>query len=194
MVCSILFFLLGVFFGQGHQSEGQMIRIKSEARPDPVEDVQPQLNFYSEMLEPDRAFADSAESNQAPQRREEEPSALPGNQQAAVGPTENAGVVEPEPPSVAKEEEAPPEVNRNRLYTVQVAAHRTRDEAAHVVSLLAAKGYSGKIVDPTAAIRFYRVCVGETESQTEALSLAERLQEAGFRTYVRPSAVGDSSN
>jgi cell division protein FtsN len=180
--CSIFFFVVGVFFG---------------SRQVGVQPVQ-------EMTSQESTLGNTRAGGQGTELAGQELET--GGGPASTKETAQPGILSEDIPAVPIEQgsEAPPTsevaespdpVGRSqtatRLYTVQVGAHRTRQEAEQVVQQLSTKGYSSRIVQPSGTVPFHRVCVGETISRQQADSLAEQLEKDGFNIYVRPVETGE---
>ena len=71
------------------------------------------------------------------------------------------------------------------FHTVQIGAVRTEAEGRELLGRLGARGHRGRIVPPSNSGGFYRVWVGEFESEAAAHEMEENLKSDGFSTYLR---------
>ncbi len=136
--------------------------------------------------EPDEAASSSTEPDEAATLSTEretaarEPDAATGTSVTRETPT--AKPVEPAG-SPSREAEEPGGAD----YTIQVAAHSSREEAQQTLIRLEAKGFEARIQPPTAQLgdHYYRVWVGEFDSIEHARTRETELKAAGFLTYIR---------
>jgi len=74
-------------------------------------------------------------------------------------------------------------------YTIQVGAFGTEEAAQKMLSQLSAKGYSGRIEQPSrGADRYFYVWVGEFTSTEPASRFQTRLKADGFQVYIKRTA------
>lgn len=151
-------YLIGLFVGRSYQEASFNDAGIAEASLEPVEDLSTQLEFYEQL-------SDEAEKHRSETRlSDQEPpvEVEAGGGSSAASPL---GVV----------------------YTIQIGAHSTEEEARELLIKLQARDFHGRIRSPLASERpkYFRVWVGEFDSMQEALALETRLKEAGFYTYVR---------
>jgi cell division septation protein DedD len=153
-------YLIGLFVGKSYQGRMLTDAEIAEATMEPVEDLSTQMEFYDQLSDGPTV---SAPENQ--------PSA--GEHLEAVA-------------EEAREEEtavAPAGI----MYTIQLGAHSTEEEARQLLMKLEAKNFSGKLRVPSGneQPRYFRVWVGEFSSMEAAQPVEAQLKEAGFYTYIR---------
>jgi cell division protein FtsN len=109
----------------------------------------------------------------------EEEAIKKGNEKLSPGESSADSIL----PSSQSTEKA--KVSRGNSYTVQVAALRSVAEARSEVKRLLSKGYDARVVEPGLRGRYFKVWVGEFQSEEEIKETETELREAGFSTYVR---------
>ena len=169
---SVLVFWFGVWFGSLERPVSPPAEKASNRAPQPVR-RQPQLEFHTELARP------NPDSSQSPTLGEANTPETPVP--AAVEQAEAAG------PS----SQPPQSVPARTFFTVQVAAVRSEAEARHEVLRLSARGHRGRVIRPAPGELYFRVWVGEFDSEEEAEKMEATLKQAGFSTYLRE---GDSPN
>lgn len=97
------------------------------------------------------------------------------------------GVNAPKQPKPEQAAPKPESQEGGAHYTIQVAAHSSKQEAQQTVLRLEAKGFGARIQPPTPDLgdHFYRVWVGEFDTIEEARAKEAEVKSAGFLTYVR---------
>jgi cell division septation protein DedD len=193
-----VFYLLGLVIGRSQFSLGPAearVAPPVQARPEPVRDVKPELDFYQRIMA--RSGSESEPAAKPPPAVEIRgletdtppvPEAL-----AAPVPTEAPPVVLPldEPPVVEPTAGVPAvaQAPAPDVYTVQVGALVSVADARAVLTRLQARGFSGIVQPPlTKEDKFHRVWVGEFDTMDEARRMESRLKASGFQTYVRKTA------
>lgn len=184
--CALGFFLLGVYAGRSFFPAAPPVT----ALPvDPArgESAKADLNFYKDLVPPD-----------ADKTRPDEPG-------QPAGPATGAAVPEGSPSAATPSGDAPAggapaekttgaAPSPRRFVTVQVGALSTMGEARQMMIRLEAKGYLGRLVEPAEPGDFFRVWVGEFDSEAEARGLEERLKSDDFPTYVKTVKEPAGSN
>jgi cell division protein FtsN len=178
-----IFFLMGLWIGKNHLAADSGAQF-SELAEQPLEDVQPLLDFYGEF----------AESEAAPKALERWPET-----QAKADPPAPISEVEAQPPAppapvVQEEEERPTSAEavqeHERLqtgpYTIQVGAYSLEREARDLLNRLQDFDFTARIQapQPGGPDSYYRVRVGRFGSAAEARPMEAELKAKGFPTYV----------
>lgn len=181
ILASILgFYIVGLLLGQDRLAThgiagGEEERASVEPAPaaGSPEETETDLGFYDSLSQPsDREESEPTVGQEVADR--DESSVVTGE----------AGSSEPEARRVESDLEA---VDPGDAYTIQVAAHRQREDAQQVRMRLQSEGFPARIVDPFGgeADPYYRVWVGGYSSREEAEAVVAELKAAGFLTYVR---------
>jgi cell division septation protein DedD len=74
------------------------------------------------------------------------------------------------------------------VFTIQVVASRTRQDAETLVKILRGRGFPVFLVTPESAHvsdRLYRVQVGPFASRNEAERVRGKLSQQGFKPFIR---------
>jgi cell division protein FtsN len=156
-------FVLGLLIGTG-SVEREEVR-PAEPSYEPVEDLEAELDFYDELSKPIEEVESKAPA--VILKRDPKPKA--------------------KPEIVTEGRASSPERNIGKNFTIQVAAHSTREEAEQLLIRLSTKSFEGRIREPDtgAGDKYFRVWIGEFSSAGEAETYATQLKEAGFHTYIR---------
>jgi len=164
----LLFYLLGLFVGRSHFVEAKPNEEVFSLSAEPVEDPKSGLGFYDRvMISPDTEQNEPIDALLPPSRQNEE---------------QTGG-------SSVKVEEPILEV-----YTVQVGAFTSREEAHQMLVRLEAKGYSGVLSPPAGQDPHYRVGVGEYGTDRDARATETLLRKDGFLTYIKKIKVARQQN
>jgi cell division protein FtsN len=181
LVCVAVLFLVGLELGRDRMTAAsaqprESVPTPSGSSADPGEGS---VEVYGNL-------AARTPSTSEPAPSAETPAEVPQVIRASDGQTPKP-VSEPSEP-----QESPPPVKtepkgHSAGYTIQVAAHSSRQEAEQTLLRLEAKGFTGRIQAPKAGTgdRFYRVWVGEFETLEQARVQEAEVKAAGFLTYVR---------
>lgn len=156
-------FVLGLLIGTG-SVEREYVRPAGSSY-EPVENLENQLDFYEELSKPIEKV------------QRETPVVI--LERGSKPPPEPA--VESEKPRTAAGRDS------EKPFTIQVAAHSTREEAEQLLIRLGTRSFEGRIREPdiSSGDKFFRVWVGQFSSMDEAETFAGQLKEEGFHTYVR---------
>ncbi len=156
-----LFYLLGLFLGRDHFVEARTTDGRLSLADTPVQDLQPQLDFYQRLMVPSEPEQESAPSED-------------GSPVAAE--------VSWEDPAEALEDSS---TSPAEPYTVQVGAFTAEVDARQILVRLEAKGYPGALRHSSSQDPYYRVWVGEFKTVEEVGEMNELLRQDGFLTYIR---------
>lgn len=153
-------YLIGLFVGKNYQGVTPSDAEIVKATMEPVEDLSTQMEFYEQLSD--------GPTVKAPENRPSGGDEL----EAASEETSEVGVAA-----------APAGI----MYTIQLGAHSTEEEARQLLMKLEAKNFSGRIRGPSGNEQpgYFRVWVGEFSAMEAARPMEAQLKEAGFYTYIR---------
>jgi cell division protein FtsN len=186
LICGC-FFLVGFMEGkrQGYQAGAQTA---SEAASKP---------FREESLPQDSNPA-AAEPGSKPAKEDAEAQQLNWYKNVS-GQGEKPGITPPAPPDQssrkastetlpAKTTAKPPAASPPAApssYTVQVGAFRHKDQADAEAKMLRAKGFECRIEAPQSPDALYLLKVGKYRSRADAAAMKLRLEQNGFRAFIK---------
>jgi len=156
-----LFYLLGLFLGRDHFVEARTTDGSLSLADTPVQDLQPQLDFYQRLMVPSEPEQESAPSQDGSHVAAEV------SREDSAGPVKDLSTSPVEP------------------YTVQVGAFTAEVDARQILVRLEAKGYPGALRHSSSQDPYYRVWVGEFKTVEEVGEMNELLRQDGFLTYIR---------
>ena len=153
-------YLIGLFVGKNYQGVTLSDAEIVKATMEPVEDLSTQMEFYEQLSD--------GPTVKAPENWPSGGDEL----EAASEETSEVGVAA-----------APAGI----MYTIQLGAHSTEEEARQLLMKLEAKNFSGRIRGPSGNEQpgYFRVWVGEFSAMEAARPMEAQLKEAGFYTYIR---------
>jgi cell division septation protein DedD len=195
-----VFYFFGLVIGRSQFSLGPAqarVTPPPMARPEPVRDVKPDLDFYQRIMAPSGSDSQrTAKPAPTVEIRDSDQEAAPTLEPPpASSPTEGVPAASPreEPPVAALPVDLPLRAGQETapdVYTVQVAALVSVSDARGVLTRVQARGFSGVVQPPlTKEDKFHRVWVGEFDTMEEARQMESRLKASGFQTYVRKTAA-----
>ena len=164
-----LFYLLGLFLGRNQFVEARPKEASVPMAGTPLEDIEPELDFYQRLMGPSATGSDSPVSE---------------NESSAAPP-----VLEEIPTTTG-----PSATLRFDVYTVQVGAFTAEVDARQILIRLEAKGYASALMSPSDSDPYYRVSIGEFVTDQEAMGMEERLRKDGFLTYIKRIQVASSAH
>ncbi|MFZ0430059.1 MAG: SPOR domain-containing protein [Acidobacteriota bacterium] len=181
LVCVAVLFLVGLELGRDRMTAASAAPARGTvAPPEPASNsADSPVELYENLTAPSPSPVEPTPSRTA---------------SADVPSDEPAAEAEPTKPSPPVSKPAVPagssaaEQNKTPAqYTIQVAAHSSRQEAEQTLLRLGAKGFTGRIQEPKAGTgdRFYRVWVGAFDTLEQARAQEAEVKAAGFLTYVR---------
>lgn len=183
LACVAVLFMVGLELGRDRMLAGTTTPDRAAAESEdspragqgPVE-VFGDLSSKEGTTSPDEAATSSTE----PEAAATELAAASGTSVTRETPT-----AEPVEPAGSPSREA--EKQGVADYTIQVAAHSSREEAQQTLIRLEAKGFEARIQPPTEQLgdHYYRVWVGAFDSIEQARTRETELKAAGFLTYIR---------
>ncbi len=179
IVAAFALFLLGLYWGKG-QATGLSQEITTQpvgSAPAAVSQAQPQTRLDLANKETGPAVNDLA--GQAPSSSSS-PAAAPAADQ--VRPPVSSP---PSTKAAAKPSVAGPAPGKD-VFSIQVGALKTEEEARKVMVRLQARGYTGILDVPVSQKDpFYRVRVGSYTDREDALRAEALLKDEGFLTFIK---------
>ncbi|MFB3902656.1 MAG: SPOR domain-containing protein [Acidobacteriota bacterium] len=161
-------FLLGLYWGKG-----QVTGLSQEISTQPVGAVAPAA---SETQAPGRLDLANRETTPAG-GSQQPPPPLPAS--PAGGPSDAAVAPPAEPP-------LPAASRAKEIYSIQVGALNTEEEARKVIVRLQTRGYTGILDKPLSQKDpYYRVRVGSYLTREEAARAEALLKDEGFLTFIK---------
>lgn len=171
-------FLLGLYWGKG-----QTTGLRQEITTQPVEPAAaavPQARVQTRLDEPAREAGPVSPDQKAPSP-------------PAVSQVPNAVTAEVQRPTTSPGETGAPaktpdtvSASRQGVFTIQVGALDTEEEARKVITRLQARGYTGILDKPVSQKDpFYRVRVGTYPTREDAARAEALLKDEGFLTFIK---------
>jgi cell division septation protein DedD len=155
-----LFYLLGLFLGRDHFVEARTTDGGFSLPEISVQDLQPELDFYQDLM-------------------------LPAQPEQESTPSEDGFPVAAEVSREDHPAEPLEDISPSEPYTVQVGAFTAEVDARQILVRLEAKGYAGALRPSSSQDPYFRVWVGEFKTVEEVAQMNELLRQDGFLTYIR---------
>ena len=160
-----IFYLLGLLIGKNQFVEAGTNDASLPLTEIPVQDLEPELDFYQRVTVP----TDPEE--------ESEPSRGVSPVPEEITREETSATVEDSKPSPLS------------AYTIQVGAFTREVDARQLLVRLEAKGHSAMVRNSTGEDPYNHVWVGQFKTPQQAAETNELLRQEGFSTYIRKISV-----
>jgi len=182
IVVAFALFLLGLHWGKG-QAPGLSQEISTQPAVGSVAQADPRTQAETRLDLPNREAGPAAVDQQAsvPPPSSSSPAAAPAADE--VKPPETTPSASAQP---AVKPAASVPASGKEMFSIQVGALKTEEEARKVIVRLQARGYAGMLDKPVSRKDpFYRVRVGSYSTREEASRAEAVLKNEGFLTFIK---------